>query len=628
MPVERATRPVNLNAMKTIAESFKIDVGYSDHTDGIHVPISASILGAKQITFVVIATTIVLISVFLPLSFMEGKTGRLFIEFGVVLSFAVIFSSIVALTLTPMLCSKLFKDVDKNDSNPALLDKFRVFYRKSLISSQENPKKVFTFSILIIFISIILLQVTQKELAPIEDRGVFIVIVNTPEGSTLEYTDKIVKQVEENLNVYREKNEIKKVFAVVAPGFSGQPGAVNTAYLFATLTPWSDRRHQKEIVRELFPKLISIPGARVIAINPPSLGGSNFKPGLQLVISGNRYDDINNWGNLLIESTGDMKFKNQNIDYKLTNPRVNLSIDRDRAYELGVSASEISSTIETLFASNTITTFVNDGLTYNVILQAEDSYRNSPNNLDNIYIKAPLSEELIPLSNLVNISESSSSETLKRINRMPSTIFSASLLPGYPLGDALEEITELAKNLLPANAKITYSGTSKEYYESGNSLLFTIIFAVLIVYLVLSAQFESFRNPLTIILTVPVALTSGLYTLFLTGTSINVYSQIGFLMLIGLIAKNGILVVEFANQLRKEGMSISESIIESSMIRLRPVLMTTISTLLGAIPLILSTGAGAESRYSMAIVVFGGITLSSLITLYLIPALYKYVEKN
>tara|TARA_B100001109_G_C18860359_1_gene473649 strand:+ start:655 stop:3684 length:3030 start_codon:yes stop_codon:yes gene_type:complete len=588
----------------------------------------ASILGAKQITFVVIATTIVLISVFLPLSFMEGKTGRLFIEFGVVLSFAVIFSSIVALTLTPMLCSKLFKDVDKNDSNPALLDKFRVFYRKSLISSQENPKKVFTFSILIIFISIILLQVTQKELAPIEDRGVFIVIVNTPEGSTLEYTDKIVKQVEENLNVYREKNEIKKVFAVVAPGFSGQPGAVNTAYLFATLTPWSDRRHQKEIVRELFPKLISIPGARVIAINPPSLGGSNFKPGLQLVISGNRYDDINNWGNLLIESTGDMKFKNQNIDYKLTNPRVNLSIDRDRAYELGVSASEISSTIETLFASNTITTFVNDGLTYNVILQAEDSYRNSPNNLDNIYIKAPLSEELIPLSNLVNISESSSSETLKRINRMPSTIFSASLLPGYPLGDALEEITELAKNLLPANAKITYSGTSKEYYKSGNSLLFTIIFAVLIVYLVLSAQFESFRNPLTIILTVPVALTSGLYTLFLTGTSINVYSQIGFLMLIGLIAKNGILVVEFANQLRKEGMSISESIIESSMIRLRPVLMTTISTLLGAIPLILSTGAGAESRYSMAIVVFGGITLSSLITLYLIPALYKYVEKN
>tara|TARA_Y100001958_G_scaffold135621_1_gene106920 strand:- start:73 stop:708 length:636 start_codon:yes stop_codon:yes gene_type:complete len=211
---------------------------------------------------------------------------------------------------------------------------------------------------------------------------------------------------------------------------------------------------------------------------------------------------------------------------------------------------------------------------------------------------------------------------------MPSTIFSASLLPGYPLGDALEEITELAKNLLPANAKITYSGTSKEYYKSGNSLLFTIIFAVLIVYLVLSAQFESFRNPLTIILTVPVALTSGLYTLFLTGTSINVYSQIGFLMLIGLIAKNGILVVEFANQLRKEGMSISESIIESSMIRLRPVLMTTISTLLGAIPLILSTGAGAESRYSMAIVVFGGITLSSLITLYLIPALYKYVEKN
>ena len=588
----------------------------------------ASILGTKQITFVVIATTIVLVSVFLPLSFMEGKTGRLFIEFGVVLSFAVIFSSIVALTLTPMLCSRLFKNKETAKIEPDAISKFRKFYRESLIKSQNNPRKVFIFSIVVIAVSLVLFQVIQKELAPTEDRGVFIIVVSTPEGSTLDYTDNIVKQVEEYLVTYKENNEIKKLFAVVAPGFSGQPGAVNTAYLFATLTPWSDRRHQKEIVAEIFPKLISIPGARVIAINPPSLGGSNFKPGLQLVISGNNYDDINEWGNILLTNTESMNFKNPNIDYKLTNPRINLSIDRDRAYELSISADEISTTIETLFAANKITTYASDGLTYNVILQAEDYFRITPDNLDNIFIKSPVNKSLIPISNLVSLDETSSSETLKRINRMPSTIFSASLLPGYPLGDALGELTNLTNQILPGNAKISYSGSSKEYFESGDSLLITIIFAVLVVYLVLSAQFESFRNPLTIILTVPIALTSGLYTLFLTGTSINVYSQIGFLMLIGLIAKNGILVVEFANQLRREGLAIEEAIIESSMIRLRPVMMTTISTLLGAIPLVLSTGAGSESRYSMAIVVLGGIAISSLITLYLVPALYRYIEKN
>tara|TARA_B100000886_G_scaffold61350_4_gene37965 strand:+ start:4742 stop:7771 length:3030 start_codon:yes stop_codon:yes gene_type:complete len=586
----------------------------------------ASILGTKQITFVVIATTIVLVSVFLPLSFMEGKTGRLFIEFGVVLSFAVIFSSIVALTLTPMLCSRLFKNTKVTNAEPESISKFRKFYKDSLIKSQNNPKKVFIFSIIAIVVSLVLFQVTQKELAPTEDRGVFIIVVSTPEGSTLEYTDKIVKQVEEYLIPYKNNNEIKKLFAVVAPGFSGQPGAVNTAYLFATLTPWSDRRHQREIVAEIFPKLISIPGARVIAINPPSLGGSNFKPGLQLVISGNNYSDINEWGNILLTNTENMNFKNPNIDYKLTNPRINLSIDRDRAYELSISADEISTTIETLFAANKITTFSSDGLTYNVILQAEDYFRMTSDSLDNIYIKSPTTESLIPISNLVSLNETSSSETLQRINRMPSTIFSASLLPGYPLGDALEELTSLTNQILPGNARISYSGSSKEYFESGDSLLITIIFAVLVVYLVLSAQFESFRNPVTIILTVPIALTSGLYTLFLTGTSINVYSQIGFLMLIGLIAKNGILVVEFANQLRREGLKIEEAIIQSSMIRLRPVLMTTISTLLGAIPLVLSTGAGSESRYSMAIVVLGGIAISSLITLYLVPALYRLIE--
>ena len=587
----------------------------------------ASIEGAKQITFVVIATTLVLVAVFLPLSFMGGKTGRLFIEFGVVLSFAVIFSSIVALTLTPMLCSKLIKNKEKIDKEPVLIRKFRKFYRESLLESQNNPKKVYLFSIMMIVISILLFQVVQKELAPTEDRGIFIISITAPEGSTLSYTDSIVRQVEKTLKPYVKNKEINTVFSIVAPGFSGKPGEVNSAFMFTTLTDWGSRRHQKDIVREIFPQLLSIPGARIYAINPPSLGGSRFTPPVQLVIGGGNYEDVNEWGNTLIKESAGLKLRNANIDYKITSPRLNLKINRDKAYELGVSADSITRTMEILLASNQVTTFSKDGLTYNVILQADKSFRINQNSLDNIFVKSSNSS-LIPLSNLVTYEETSTSQSLKRINRLPSTIFSASLAPGYPLGDALKDLIGVTDSVLPANAKISFSGQSKEYYESGSSLEITILFAILIVYLVLAAQFESFRKPLAIILTVPIALTAGLYTLFLTGTSINVYSQIGFLMLIGLITKNGILVVEFANQLRKQGMSVDEAIFESSLIRLRPVLMTTISTLLGAVPLVMSSGAGAESRYSMAIVVLGGITLSSLVTLYLVPALYRLIENK
>ncbi|MDG2106855.1 MAG: efflux RND transporter permease subunit [Gammaproteobacteria bacterium] len=587
----------------------------------------ASIEGAKQITFVVIATTLVLVAVFLPLSFMAGKTGRLFIEFGVVLSCAVIFSSIVALTLTPMLCSKLIKNKEKINKEPVLIRKFRKFYRESLLESQNNPKKVYLFSIMMIVISILLFQVVQKELAPTEDRGIFIISITAPEGSTLSYTDSIVRQVEKTLKPYVKNKEINTVFSIVAPGFSGKPGEVNSAFMFTTLTDWGSRRHQKDIVREIFPQLLSIPGARIYAINPPSLGGSRFTPPVQLVIGGGNYEDVNEWGNTLIKESAGLKLRNANIDYKITSPRLNLKINRDKAYELGVSADSITRTMEILLASNQVTTFSKDGLTYNVILQADKSFRINQNSLDNIFVKSSNSS-LIPLSNLVTYEETSTSQSLKRINRLPSTIFSASLAPGYPLGDALKDLIGVTDSVLPANAKISFSGQSKEYYESGSSLEITILFAILIVYLVLAAQFESFRKPLAIILTVPIALTAGLYTLFLTGTSINVYSQIGFLMLIGLITKNGILVVEFANQLRKQGMSVDEAIFESSLIRLRPVLMTTISTLLGAVPLVMSSGAGAESRYSMAIVVLGGITLSSLVTLYLVPALYRLIENK
>ena len=588
---------------------------------------TAAINGAKQITFVVIATTLVLVSVFLPLSFMGGKTGRLFIEFGVVLSFAVIISSFVALTLTPMMCSKLLEKDDKQ-SERKLFAQFKRFYEASLVVSQNKPKIVYSVTVIFILLSILLFQFLPKELAPTEDRGIFIVSVNAPEGSSLDYTNNMVKKVENVLEEYVDKGEIKTVFAIVAPGFSGEPGNVNSAFIFASLTPWENRRHQKEIVREIFPKLISMPGAMIFTINPPSLGQSPFKTPVRFVISGTDYDQVGQWGKNIKDISEDIGLRSARIDYKVDKPRINLKINRDSASNLGVSAEDIATTLDALYASRKVTKFSKDGLTYNVIVKADDKYLVDTSNLDNIFIKSSVTNQLIPLSNLVTNSVEATSKSLKRINRLPSVTLSSSLAPGSSLGATLDDLSKASSDILPSSAKVSFAGASKEYYETGYKLELTILLAILVVYLVLSAQFESFRNPLIIILTVPITMTAGIYSLFVTGGSLNVYSQIGFLMLIGLIAKNGILVVEFANQLKDDGVKISKAIIESSIIRFRPVVMTTLSTLLGSIPLIISSGAGAESRFAMAIVVFGGIALASFITLYLIPALYLLIEKD
>ena len=588
---------------------------------------TAAINGAKQITFVVIATTLVLVSVFLPLSFMGGKTGRLFIEFGVVLSFAVIISSFVALTLTPMMCSKLLEKDDKQ-SERKLFAQFKRFYEASLVVSQNKPKIVYSVTVIFILLSILLFQFLPKELAPTEDRGIFIVSVNAPEGSSLDYTNNMVKKVENVLEEYVDKGEIKTVFAIVAPGFAGEPGNVNSAFIFASLTPWENRRHQKEIVREIFPKLISMPGAMIFTINPPSLGQSPFKTPVRFVISGTDYDQVGQWGKNIKDISEDIGLRSARIDYKVDKPRINLKINRDSASNLGVSADDIATTLDALYASRKVTKFSKDGLTYNVIVKADDKYLVDTSNLDNIFIKSSVTNQLIPLSNLVTNSVEATSKSLKRINRLPSVTLSSSLAPGSSLGATLDDLSQASSDILPSSAKVSFAGASKEYYETGYKLELTILLAILVVYLVLSAQFESFRNPLIIILTVPITMTAGIYSLFVTGGSLNVYSQIGFLMLIGLIAKNGILVVEFANQLKDDGVKISKAIIESSIIRFRPVVMTTLSTLLGSIPLIISSGAGAESRFAMAIVVFGGIALASFITLYLIPALYLLIEKD
>ena len=325
-----------------------------------------------------------------------------------------------------------------------------------------------------------------------------------------------------------------------------------------------------------------MPGAMIFTINPPSLGQSPFKSPVRLVISGTDYDQVGEWGETVKNISQDIGLRNARIDYKVDKPRLNLKVDRDAASNFGVSAEDIATTLDALYGSRKVTNYSYDGITYNVIAKADENFLINEKNLDNVFIKSTTTQKLIPLSNLVSNDFEATSNSLKRVNRLPSVTLSSSIAPGSSLGNTLNTLISESSKVLPASAKISFAGASKEYFETGYKLELTILMAILVVYLVLSAQFESFRNPLIIILTVPITMTAGIYALFVTGTSLNVYSQIGFLMLIGLIAKNGILVVEFANQLIAEGMKKSQAVIESSLIRFRPVIMTTLSTLSGS----------------------------------------------
>ncbi len=587
---------------------------------------TASINGTRQIGFAVIGTTLCLVAVFIPISLMSGNTGRLFGEFGIAVTGAVIFSSIIALSLTPMLCSKiLVKNINEQKTNK-YLDFFKKTYITILSKAIKLPLIVISILIFSLLISYTLYQNIKKEFSPTEDRGVFLVILNTPEGSTIQYTKKYLLETENILEPLTKKgsNEVNTVFGVLAPGLS-RPSPVNFAIAFIILKPWKDRdRSQQEIVKELFPKLLAIPGANVFAINPPSLNQSGRKKPVQFVIGGPSYELLESWSTQIIN---EVKKNNPNFlsidkDFKPTKPEIKVSINRNKAADIGVPISDIGKALETLFGSRIVSTFNDRGIQYNVIIQAKDQDRNTSQDLKDVYIKSKSSNKLISLDNLVVLTESASPKEFKRYNRMRSITITSSLSSNYTLGEALDYLENLAADILPTQARISFAGQSKEFKESSSSLELTFILALLIVFLALAALFESFISPLIIILTVPLAITGALITLYCTGNSLNIYSQIGMIMLVGLVAKNAIIIVEFANQLRGRGRSINEAILESSLKRARPVLMTTIATVLGALPLVLASGAGSESRAAIGWVIFGGVSSSTLLTLIITPCIY------
>ncbi len=590
-------------------------------------PLQAAVGGARQITFAVIATTVVLVSVFVPLSFMQGDVGRLFTEFGIALAAAVIFSSFVALTLTPMLCSRILSPQrNAPDRFNRWFDWLNDRYIGWLAATQSRFRMVLLGAVGISLLAVAIYKVLPQEVAPTEDRSVVFIPFNTPEGSSLRYSQGQAQKIAEQVESLREKGELRGFLYLVAPGFDG-PGSVSNGFGVVRLKPINERkRSQQEIVNELFPKLLGLPGVRAFAVSPAGLGQRGARSPVQIVIGASTYEQANSWAEQVIEQArANPLLVNLDKDYRQTKPEIQVGIFRDKAADIGVSTETIARTLEALFGSRTVSTFIDRNESYDVIVQMDESQRLTPNDLSLVQVRSEQNQQLIPLSNLVSLEESAVPKELKRVDRLPAVTVSASLGPDYTLGEALDYLQGIIKDSLPPDAGISYSGMSRTFTEAGSALWLTFGLAILIVFLVLAAQFESWVHPLIVILTVPIAMTGGLLALLLSGTSLNVFSQIGLLLLVGLIAKNGILIVEFANQLRDRGEDIATAVMQAARQRFRPVLMTTVATMFGAVPLMVSSSAGSESRGALAVVVFGGIGFATAVTLFVIPALYRWL---
>lgn len=595
-------------------------------------PLLASLRGARQIGFAVIATTIVLIAVFVPISLMEGNTGRLFREFGLSVAASVLFSGFVALTLTPMMCSKLLHPAKDEGWFYHVTEKFFVGmsdgYGWLLRKSLGAPVIVLALGGMVSLVAYLMFLAIPREFAPTEDRGVFFIPVTGPEGASYDYTRNNVIRIEDTLKPYVADGTVTTVQSFIAPAWGGRPSPVNSAFMVVRLKDWSDREiKQQDVVKDAFPKLLAVTGVRAIAVNPPSLGQRGSQPPVQFVLGGPTYPILDGWADRIVErALENPKLLGVDRNYKPTRPELRVAIDRNRAADLGVPIETIGRTLETMLGAREVTQFQREGKQYKVMVQAQAEQRVTPNDLNNIYVRAT-GGRLVPLASLVTISEGAAARELARTDRLRSITISASLAPGYTLGEALDYMDRIAAEVLPPEARVSYDGQSREFKDTSAAIYLTFALALIIVFLVLAAQFESWIHPTIIIFSVPLAVTGALGALLFTGISLNVYSQIGIIMLIGLIAKNAILIVEFANQLRDEGKTILDAVTEASIIRLRPILMTTIATIFGAMPLAFASGAGAESRSALGWVIVGGMSFATLLSLFVVPVLYNLLAR-
>ncbi len=587
-------------------------------------PLQASIDGSKEIAFAVIAMSLTLAAVFAPLGFMTGNTGRLFTEFALTVAAAVAVSGLVALTLTPMMCSKILQAHESHGRTYQAMERFftgmNAAYRRSLGVVLKYWWAVAVVFALVVASATLLYKSLKSELSPLEDRGFFLSLIVAPEGASMDYTDGYMRQVE---GMFAKVPEIRSYFTVVAPGLE-RPNPVNFGIAFSQLAPWEERtRKTQQITAELGPKMFAgMPGVLAFPVNPPSLGQSFRNPPVQFVVQATSYEALEKMTDALVAKARQSKaIANPDTDLRLNKPQLAVDIDREKAASMGIDVETIGRTLETLLGGRQVTRFKQEGKQYDVILQLEAKDRDTPSDLTSIFVRAR-DGRLVQLSNLVKVRETVGPKELNHFNRLRATILSANVSPGYTLGEALEFLEGAAKEVLDASARTELDGPSREFRESGAALLFTFVLALAFIYLVLSAQFESFVSPFVIMLTVPLAMTGALAALKLSGGTLNVYSQIGLVMLIGLITKHGILIVEFSNQLRAKGMDAAEAVTEAATLRLRPILMTTGAMVLGALPLALAKGAGAEARQPIGWVIVGGLLLGTVFTLFVIPTAY------
>jgi multidrug efflux pump len=590
-------------------------------------PFEAAVRGSREIAFAVVAMTVTLAAVFAPLAFSTGNTGRLFMEFALTVASAVVVSGFVALTLTPMMCSKLLRHQSKHGRVFNALEEFfssmSAAYRRGLGACLRHRLVVVGVFAVVTALGVVVLTTIKSELSPLEDRGFFLGFMVAPEGATMDYTDSYAKVWED---IYKDVPEVNTYFVAVAPGLE-RPNPVNSAISFVRLKDWSERdRSTQQITAALQPRMTgTMPGVIASLVNPPSLGQNFRNPPVQFVVQGNSYEQLDRVvSELITKARGYPGFSYIDSDLKLNKPQLKVDINREKAAAVGVQVEQIGRTLETLLGGRQVTRFKREGKQYDVLVQLEDKDRRQPTDLTSIYVRGA-SGQLVQLSNLVAVTETVAPKELNHFNRLRATIVSANLAPGYTLSEALGYMEQAAREVLTAEHQTALDGQSREFRESGQQLLFVFVLALAFIYLVLSAQFESFRGPLVIMLTVPLAITGALAAMKLAGVTLNVYSQIGLVMLIGLITKNGILIVEFTNQLRDRGMAKLEALVEASCLRLRPILMTSAATVLGAVPLAISTGAGAESRSAIGWVIVGGMAIGTLFTLFVIPVAYTYI---
>ncbi|HEY0683951.1 MAG TPA: efflux RND transporter permease subunit [Steroidobacter sp.] len=595
-------------------------------------PLLAAVDGSREIGFAVIATTLVLMAVFVPISFMPGNIGRLFGEFGITIAAAIGISALVSLTLVPMMCSKIFASGIVRGRVAHAVDRFFQWlssaYERSLRRAVASPAIVVVAGALAFALVFILFKNLPSEYAPTEDRQRVFIRITAPEGSSLQYLDRYLRQVEEVALEEVERGNVRR-FNARSNNFGGGSD-VNSGFVSLNLSEWNERSESAmQIAARLRERLSNLVGVRVNVGTPGGLGVGGSGNPVQIVLGGSDYEELTRWRDIILAKAAENPgLTNLESDYYARKPQIRVSVDRNRAGDLGVSLTAVGRTLETMMGSRIVTTYLDRGEQYNVILQAKDTDRATTSDLTNIYVRSATTRQLVPLSNLVTVEETAGPIELKRFNRLRSVKLSANLTPGYSLGEALDYMENLIRTELPPHAVINYDGESREFKRSGDALYITFMLALVIVFLVLAAQFESFRHPMIIMMTVPLAVAGALLGLWMTDRSINVYSQIGCIMLIGLAAKNGILIVEFANQLRDRGVEFVEAIIESSAIRLRPVLMTSLCTVFGAVPLLVASGAGAESRSTIGSVIVYGVTFSLLLTLYVVPVVYAFVARN